>query len=143
LAVKGYADCEIFNVREKTALRAATALVRLVPEAIDGEAVRCHELARAVGRMLGLEHCDGRYGFVEHTWLWTEPFDLERHAPPWILPNVLDVYVPGSLPQVQLVHMGSTGLPPRYYLTNLPEPQVREDVVAELVKRFSVPEGNT
>lgn len=100
---------------------------------MDGEPVRCHELARAVGQMLKLEYEDGRFGFVEHTWLWTSPCD--KTVAPWVLPNVLDVYTPGSMPMVQLVHM-ATGLPPRYYLTNLEIPQIRFGIVRRLVEIF-------
>ena len=112
--MKGYAEREVFTERELTLLNMATALVDLVPYELDGEPVRCHELARAVGVVLDLQHEDGKFGFVEHTWLWTSPLG---EIAPWHLPNILDVYVPGSLPQVQLVHM-KAGLPHRYTLTH-------------------------
>jgi hypothetical protein len=133
----GYAEREVFSAREKHLFRMATMLVSRVPYALDGQPVRCHELARAVGRVLELTHEDGRFGFVEHTWLWTEPKDHPKFAAPWVLPNVLDVYVPGSMPQVQLVHM-ATGLPSRYYLSNLSFGIPDDRVVEELVRILKI-----
>ena len=133
--MNGYAETEVFTPREKLLLRQATELVEIAPYEVYGNLVRCHELARAVGKVLGLEHEDGRYGFVEHTWLWTEPRADEKFCAPWVLPNVLDVYTPGSMPQVQLVHM-ATGLPARYFLTSLETPEIRRSVLLELVNIF-------
>lgn len=139
----GYAEKEIFSKREMELWSRAVELIAWTPYDMDGEPVRCHELARAVGKLLGLEHRDGRYGFVEHTWLWTESLKEEgvddrakAFCAPWVLPNVLDVYVPGSVPQVQLVHMAASGLPPRYYLTSLETPEIKTDVVERLVRLF-------
>jgi len=113
-----YAEKEVFTKEELKLYRRAVDLVQMVPYELDKEPVRCHELARAVGSVLGLEHEDGRFGFVDHTWLWTKSPSSEDFCAPWVLPNILDVYVPGSVPSVQLVHM-ATGLPSRYSLTSL------------------------
>lgn len=129
----GYAATEVFKDQEVILWRKATALIERSPDPFLGAQVRCHELARAVGRVLGLEHQDGRFGFVEHTWLWTRPLNDDAHAPPWVLPRILDVYVPGAMPQVQLIDTAS-GLPPRYYLSNVFDVQIREDVVEALVE---------
>ncbi len=131
--MKSYAEREVFNANELRLLKQATALVARVPA--EGRDVRCHELARAVGLILGLPVHDGAFGFVEHTWLWTaEPNAMLRdeRSPMWMLPNILDVYVPGSLPQVQLVHL-STGLPARYR-SGKPREDVQQDVVLELLR---------
>ena len=59
--------------------------------------LRCHELTRAVVKALGLSPgvvVDGKYGPVEHSWIWL----------PHSTPAILDVYCPGRIPQVQLVH---------------------------------------
>lgn len=133
----GYAERHVFTMREKDLLRRARLLVERAPYEAFGEPVRCHELARAVGRVLDLEHQDGRFGFVEHTWLWTERLS-DKFAPPWVLPRILDVYVPGSLPQVQLVDTAS-GLPPRYYLSNVFDVVIREDVIEEIIQWFRTP----
>lgn len=61
-----------------------------------GRLVRCHEVARAVGRILGLPVQDGHFWTVEHSWLWTE-------EPRGFMPNIIDVYSVGRLPVVQLV----------------------------------------
>lgn len=128
----GYAEKEIFTNREQVLLVRATNLVERVPYSFeDGEPIRCHELARAVGQALELEYEDGHYGFVEHTWLWTSPFDGKTAR--WSMPNVLDVYVPGGLPQVQLVHMGSTGPPTRYFLAVVIGLEIRQPVVERLL----------
>ena len=134
----GYAEREVFTNDELVMLGRAQKLVEPVPYELDGEPVRCHELARAVGRMLGLEHEDGHFGFVEHTWLWTGEYDGKGHR--WSLPNILDVYVPGSVPQVQLVHMGATGLPSRYFLAVVIGLDVRQPIVDRLL---SIMEGVT
>lgn len=74
-------------------LRCAEAHVERVSNAWGNE-LRCHELTRAVHeviRGLSLIVVDGHCGVVEHSWL--------RFADGVIL----DVYVPGRLPAVQLV----------------------------------------
>ena len=109
--VRGYAESKVFTAEEVSLYRRAVALVELVP---DMPKLRCHELARAVGRVLGLEHEDGFYGFVDHTWLWTGPLDctspMVKHTRVGF-PNILDVYSVGSLPMVRLVDCEHTSLP--------------------------------
>ena len=60
-----------------------------------GNELRCHELARAVhvvcDREHGLEVFDGKCGPIEHSWL---------RFPDGV---ILDPYVPGRLPAVQVV----------------------------------------
>ncbi len=127
----GYAAKRVFTLREIRLYEHATTLVAIAPDELHGETIRCHELARAIGQILHLEHEDGRYGFVEHTWLWVEPRN-RRFCPAWSLPHVLDVYVPGSMPQVQL-HDMSSGLPTRYYLSNFFDVVIKQHIVEELV----------
>jgi len=62
----------------------------------EGSTLRCHELARVVSLLLELPVVDGRCGGVEHSWI--EWYDRTRHR------TILDAYVPGRLPQVQLIH---------------------------------------
>lgn len=131
----GYAEDEVFLKQEKALYRKAVEYVKIAPAHIGGEVIRCHELARAVGRILRLTHEDGRFGFVEHTWLWTRPRGSEEFAAPWSLPRILDVYVPGAMPQVQLIDTAS-GLPPRYYLSNVFDVVINEAVVDSLFERF-------
>lgn len=129
----GYAEKEVFTARERELFGLAQTLVVIAPYELFGRLVRCHELARAVGRVLGLRVEDGRFGFVEHTWLWTEP--PEKALMPWAMPRILDVYVPGAMPQVQLIDTAS-GLPPRYYLSNVFDVVIRERDVDDLVRLF-------
>lgn len=130
--MKGYAAREVFSAREKQLLNDAQALVDIVPYELGGEPVRCHELARAVGAILKLDVMDGHFGFVEHSWLWTDPFPAQPCGPSWGLPNVLDVYVPGVLPQVQLVDT-SASLPHRYSPRPIKDLVIRGDIVDLLV----------
>lgn len=118
--MKSYSALEIFSERELGLLERASRMVAALPE-VAGRItmpptgiIRCHELARAVGRLLDLPHEGGHYGFVEHTWLWTAPLDSRHHPdifPHIKMPNILDVYAVGKLPQVQLVHARSVTLP--------------------------------
>jgi len=123
---------ERFTQKELSLWRIAKEIVQDVPDQFDGEDIRCHELARVVASYLDIPYQDGRYGFVEHTWLWTTPLEGELHR--WKLPNILDVYVPGQVPQVQLIHT-STHLP-LPYLWGPPRIDIRENVVESLWDRL-------
>lgn len=114
--------------QEERFWRIAKEIVVDLPHGIDGQEVRCHELARVVASYLDLPYQDGHYGFVEHTWIWTQP--LEDELQRWRLPNILDVYVPGQLPQVQLIHT-SVHLP-LPYIWGPPREDIREGVVTKL-----------
>jgi hypothetical protein len=137
--VKGYSVKEIFSWQEQETLKMATKMVESLDEqSIKGE-IRCHELARAVGKLLGLEHCDGFYGFVDHTWLWTKPLDPARVITPRMyFPNILDVYSVGSLPQVRLVDCNHTSLPHIGwgYRPGIKREDINEDLVSVLVKEI-------
>jgi len=118
--VRGYASEEIFDASELELYALACGFVEAVPYEIDGEAVRCHELVRAVvaalpPRFSGVRICDGYYGMVEHSWIWTRPPALDKTAARgWIEPpNILDVYAPGRVPLVELVAV-SVALPCEY-----------------------------
>lgn len=74
---------------------AATRVVARMPDRqLDGEWVRCHEVARATCRLLGTGTVvDGVYGCaVEHSWI-----SLDQ--------ALLDPYAVGRLPTVQLVNL--------------------------------------
>jgi len=130
----GYAANEIFSDGDHVLWLLARRFVEAAPD-YDKETktlIRCHELARAVGELLGLRVCDGKYGFVEHSWLWlSEP---EPEIARYNMPKILDVYVPGSVPQVQLVDTHS-GLCHRY-LPDGSRTDVSERIVGELVGLF-------
>jgi hypothetical protein len=111
--VKSYAETNVFPPEELALLERATALVaRIRRHPSTPDDLRCHELARAVGAVLHLEHQDGFYGFVDHSWLWTKSLRECRVLTPRLgFPNLLDVYAVGSLPMVRLVDCQHTSLP--------------------------------
>jgi hypothetical protein len=128
--VKSYSWHEVFSPDEMKLYQRAVELVAAAPYAINGELVRCHELARAVATCLDLSDahvCDGLYGSVDHSWLWTKP-------PPAIFarwnPSILDVYAPGVHPQVVLVDWYNH----RDYRRGEPRKDIRQGIVRELVK---------
>jgi hypothetical protein len=108
--VRGYSAVEIFSREEVELFEKATEMVSYLAES---KTLRCHELARAVGTVLGLQHQDGYYGFVNHTWLWTTKLEWSELTTYTRLgfPNILDVYSVGQLPMVRLVDGKHTSLP--------------------------------
>lgn len=114
--MRGYAETEIFKPREIELFKTATTLIEYVPNKVNGKIVRCHELARAFSKLLDIPYEDGRYCFIEHTWLWTRPLDPWPFATSekWQLPPLLDVYMPGQMPQVQLLDVSSHSMPHEY-----------------------------
>jgi len=110
-----YSDREVFSAQEIQLLRQAESIVKLLPDQVASQELRCHEIVRIVAQALDLNPAqiqDGFYGFVDHSWLWTEPLDTAKIVTPRIgLPNILDVYCVGSLPQVRLVDCQHTSLP--------------------------------
>lgn len=126
--MKGYSATEIFAQFEQALLRRAEALVAAVDDP-SGD-VRCHELARAVGRILDLPVEDGAYGACDHSWLVIRP-DM------FASPCILDVYAVGRLPIVQLVDARQI-LQPHFsaYQKREPRDDIREDVVERLVEQM-------
>jgi hypothetical protein len=127
--VKGYSETDVFSAAEQALRSNAERLVAVCPARLFNDVVRCHELARAVAQVMGLptaQVCDGWYGMVNHSWIWTTP-RVEFSAPP----NVLDVYTPGRLPQVQLAH--STAALPFEYRRGDRRKDIRRRVVNHLV----------
>jgi hypothetical protein len=129
-----YSETNVFSPRELNLLERATSLVALLPD--EPKPVRCHELARAVREVLGLEVQDGHYGFVDHTWLWTSPLNDDCRKFPSRLgfPNVLDVYSAGQLPMVRLVACAHPQLP--HVGWSYRPGNARTDVDARLVERL-------
>jgi len=88
-----------------------------------GNELRCHELARAVQRVLDpprLIVVDGLCGPVEHSWLIFGDG------------TILDPYVPGRLPAVQLIDklLGS------HYTRHSARRDIRETIVDRLVREM-------
>lgn len=123
--MKSYAEREVFHEDALAALDVASALVDRVGDHWGSE-LRCHELARAVGRTLGLEIVDGKCHAVEHSWLLVHQGEETF---------VLDVYVPGRVPSVQLVHASHWALG-LGYMPGERRDDIREDVVERLVEEM-------
>lgn len=93
--MKSWAEKHVFLPLELAKFREATRMVEELREPANGAPPwRCHEVARVVGKRLGLAVLDGKYGSVDHSWL--------------VFPGsprltILDVYAVGSLPIVRLV----------------------------------------
>jgi len=122
--VRSYSET-VVPAGELDLLRRAQAMVASLPDEEVSGTVRCHELARAVGRALGLPVQDGKFGMVEHSWLWTREPDGRQ-------PNIIDVYCVGSLPMVQLVDMGHFLPHNSSYVPGAERDDVRADVVDRL-----------
>lgn len=130
----------LFSLEE---LDAWTRVHRFIEELYEpkDKRFRCHELARAMGRVLELPCEAGYFGNVEHTWLWTRPLLQGASGKP---SNILDVYVPGALPQVQLLNYSAAYPLPcqNMYRWNVPGrrlvgfPCIDEEVVHALVELF-------
>lgn len=120
-----YAENEVFSDQELRYWEQATRIIAKIEDEVP--LLRCHELCRVVGELLGLPVCDGYYGMVDHSWLWLG--DAPHIFGP--LPNILDVYCPGRLPQVQLIH--SSNSLPFEYRRHAPRTDIRQDVVTRLV----------
>lgn len=123
----GYSGTVVFSVSAIKLWEYATGLIDCLPEEKD---LRCHELARAMSRMTGLSVVDGKFGPVDHSWL---VFGT-REA-------VLDVYVVGGFPPVQLAswadEVPSLLQSARKYKRGPYRDDVREEVVKDLVLFWS------
>jgi hypothetical protein len=131
----------LIQPEEVNLFRAVSWVVDSIPDRVWVEAspegaLRCHELARAVcdwvnkqpanswgTRPVNLGVIDGSYAKIEHSWLETGFGE-----------NILDVYVPGELPPVQLRH-GSKFLPGQYVPGRL-RGDIRESVIEQLITLF-------
>jgi hypothetical protein len=132
--MRGYGETVHFSALEQSLLKKAQLLVNAVPAefppgiGLDKKerVVRCHELARAVGLILSLPVIDGVYGIVDHSWL---EIATRKQL------TVLDVYVPGGLPAVQLVDVSNLFLPKiKAYTARERRTDIRQKVLAELVR---------
>lgn len=121
----------IFLPEEMEVFDLACTLVSRLPYEVMGSVVRCHERVRAVADLLELTFEDGFYGMVEHSWIWLSP--REPISP---LPRILDVYVPGRIPQVQLIdphiHL------PFEYRRGPPRTDINQPMVFELIRLMTI-----
>lgn len=135
--MNSYSETNVFTSEELGLLNRATAYVTRVDESAFEEPVRCHELVRAIGKLLELKHEDGVYslhweigGGVDHSWLLV-PQDFKRER---VGCSILDVYAVGSLPQVQLLHCGTTVPHYRNFIRREARTDIDEVVVERLVQ---------
>lgn len=101
----GYSYTNVFTQFEIDFYNRAVKLVDKIPEMVNMKPLRCHEVTRAIATILGLPFTDGKFGAVEHSWIWTTT-TLDGEYPG----NILDVYSVGRLPVVQLVGYGVPGV---------------------------------
>lgn len=120
-SMRSYSETQVFKSHELEMLGRAADLVRALP---DVPGLRCHEVARAIGEVLGLQVQDGKYGWCNHSWLWTRPWVAGSYPP-----SILDPYAVGSMPQVKLVDMGF----PAHRDAYIPGDE-RDDIDREMVK---------
>lgn len=120
--MRSYSETAVFDPGAVSLFRRATEVVAGFPDPGRGsEPWRCHEVARVVGRLLGLPFVDGLYGAVDHSWL----------SLPW-WSAILDVYSVGALPLVRLVDLGR-GLPHETaYRAGPARTDIREAAIAAL-----------
>ena len=114
-----YAERACFQPSHLRALTRAQELVARVSDTWGNE-LRCHELARAVQRVLGdgsLTVVDGHCGPIEHSWL-----RFSDGA-------ILDPYVPGRLPAVQIVD----AIVAAAYRVGTPRRDIRRSILDRLV----------
>ena len=135
--MKSYSELNVFSGEEIVFFEKARLMVDALPASFSSERplLRCHELARAVGQILGLQVQDGQYGFVDHTWLWTTPLQKDRSEFGFRVgfPNILDVYSVGQLPMARLVDCSLTQRPHVGWAYRPTD--VRGDINWELVER--------
>lgn len=138
--MKGYTSRTIIPETEQHMLETAAWLVGRLPES---HVIRCHELARAVGRALDLPVQDGSFGVVDHSWLWLPPRASRERAPSdhdnryfkW--PNILDVYMPGAVPMVQIVYTGMPLPHAKAYMLGRERDDIDEETVEYLAAQLT------
>lgn len=136
--MKPYVSKCVFSDAQKHALKLATAYVTTINEGAFLREIRCHELARAVYQKLWPEQprnewpgqwpnasvIDGKFGAIEHSWI-----QIDGKA-------ILDVYVPGSLPMVQLIHLTALLPSATSYKAGRKREDIRTGVVFQLLKQM-------
>lgn len=133
--MKGYSEREVFSPSDLEAFTWAKEIVAELPERdASGDLLRCHEVARVVSRVLHAMGCapehkvvDGHFEVgAEHSWIMLQtPVGKYRW---W---SILDTYVVGRIPPVQLIAVVST-LPLRY-VSSSERTDIREDVIIFLL----------
>lgn len=136
--MRSYSETKVFTPEELSLLERARAYVVRVDESAFDSPIRCHELARAVGKLLGLQYEDGVYsllpeigGGVDHSWLIV-PRDFKGER---VGCSILDVYAVGTLPQVRLLDGSSHSVPHgRNFIKQCKRDDIDEVTVERLVQ---------
>lgn len=102
----------------RNSYRLAKRVVETLPEEIEGQPLRCHEVARVVSHFIPGRVVDGRCGPYDHSWLILGDF-------------ILDPYAIGSYPLVQLADPYC--LIKRHYVEGAPRDDVRHEQLHTLV----------
>lgn len=92
-----YSALQVFTKRDQALRDLAEKIVARFPDQRKPWP-RCHEIARAVARLLRLDVQDGRYGYVDHSWCRIA-HARSAYCESYV---ILDPYAVGRLPQVQL-----------------------------------------
>lgn len=107
----GYA-AERLGTRAKNLLLVTQAIVDRLPETIDGELVRCHEIARVVAELLSMSDdfgdlivVDGKFGVHDHSWI-----RMDQDGRGCL---ILDPYAMGRIPMVQVIDLDAMMVPYR------------------------------
>jgi len=133
--MQSYSESRIFPLSYIRSMRVVARLVELLPDLVDKEPIRCHEIARLARRALERAEphltvmvYDGHYGPVEHSWLVIQDDDST--------PCILDPYACSRLPQVQLIapNLGHA-LP---YRVGKPRDDIKSHAVLDLWSVYSV-----
>lgn len=134
-----------FTVKEFQAWAMAFKLI-LELEANPIQGMRCHEIVRAMGRVLNMDVVDGYvgtafedFGGVQHSWLWTAPFP-QTEDPKSLMAwngNILDPWVQAGVPRAQLIsgrlEMGNLYI---RYRPGKPRTDIRNEEIDELERFF-------
>jgi hypothetical protein len=130
--MKSYAQREVFCIELLDMLDIVTAGIARIPGTFGSE-LRCHELVRAVWSTFGSAHgytdiVDGKLGMVEHSWLAGET-TLAGPSRPFIL----DVYMPGCMPQVALIDAWDLHPIGRLYVPGKTRTDINKPLVDKLI----------
>lgn len=136
--MRGFSFHNVFRACDVSAFHRATALIKALRDpASDAAPFRCHEVTRAIARMLVAESIvpeqlvmpvdlvvDGTYCGVEHSWL-----RLSEHT-------LLDCYAVARLPMVQLVDIGTPTLQRDQYRRGPKRDDIRKDIEDAIVREI-------
>lgn len=135
--MKSYAERESFTDGALQLHQLANRIVACIPHSIGSEEIRCHELARAVAKLLRSElpagdelHVqDGHFGILEHSWIEYHTAIESAHRC-----FLLDVYAPGVHPQVLLIDTTVIIRDAIRHVPQGPRDDINEDVIHRIVE---------